>query len=241
MSSAINLSQYNLMGFNITPEITQYLSAAFAETIRCTIVTVSNNVYPQTTAYNEITKGRMSLIPGRFTSAKWSMVIDCINAEILGYFWQNATTSDTITAQLLPSIEATLSAQYDEDILMANRHLSQIAAPAVETSDEINQGNAHLAQIVHESPSTNDVIDAVSSVLALDILTCILTVTLRPGQTMIIDANTYNVWIDQANAVHVHSGDWLDELNRETQSFEITAASGGANIDASILYTERYL
>ena len=58
---------------------------------------------------------------------------------------------------------------------------------------------------------------------------------------MIIDANTYNVWIDQQNAVYVHSGDWLDELNRETQDFVITAASGAGNLEASILYTERYL
>ena len=70
---------------------------------------------------------------------------------------------------------------------------------------------------------------------------CVLNITLQPGQKLIIDASNYNVLLDGENAIWVQSGDWIDEINRNTSEIRIDAAAGSANIAASILYTERYL
>lgn len=64
---------------------------------------------------------------------------------------------------------------------------------------------------------------------------------LKPGERVIIDANNYNVLLNGENAIWYQTGEWLDELNRETVSISISAASGVDNLTASILYTERYL
>ena len=69
---------------------------------------------------------------------------------------------------------------------------------------------------------------------------CSINVTIPPDSTLIVDAVNYNVYLDGGNIVYAHSGDWLDELNRMTQSIKITGTRAG-NLTASILYTERYL
>ena len=79
------------------------------------------------------------------------------------------------------------------------------------------------------------------SLEALDLAICYLTVTLKPGSTLIIDANNYNILLDGENAIELQSGDWLDDLDRETVDIAIGAASGVSGLSASILYTERYL
>lgn len=75
----------------------------------------------------------------------------------------------------------------------------------------------------------------------IEIKTCNLNLTLRPGQTLIVDSSTLNVLLDNQNAIDVHSGDWIDELNRNTTEIRIDSASGAAGLTATILYTERYL
>lgn len=70
---------------------------------------------------------------------------------------------------------------------------------------------------------------------------CVLNITLQPGQKLIIDASNYNVLLGGENAIWVQSGDWIDEINRNTTEIRIDAAAGSTNIDASIMYTERFL
>lgn len=70
---------------------------------------------------------------------------------------------------------------------------------------------------------------------------CVLNITLHPGQKLIIDASNYNVLLDGDNVIWVQSGDWIDGINRNTSEIRIDAADGSANIDASIMYTERFL
>ena len=71
--------------------------------------------------------------------------------------------------------------------------------------------------------------------------TCVLNVTLLPGQTMVIDAENYTVTIDGVDAMDCHVSGWIDKLTRETESIQIQAAAGTANLTASIQYRERYL
>ena len=167
--------------------------------------------------------------------------INCDKAEINAYFWRYAESDDLLGIGSVHLSNEARPTAVSNDEINGLFYPSQIAFTDGLSESEIN-GNLHLSSTVFQQAEMFDLIDALCSAVNLDKKVCTLTVTLRPGQVMIIDSNIYNVWIDQENAVYVHSGDWLDELNRETQDFVITAASGKlTNIEASILYTERYL
>ena len=81
--------------------------------------------------------------------------------------------------------------------------------------------------------------DATSEAIETNV--CVLDITLNPGDRLVIDANNYNVLLNGNNAIWVQSGDWIDELIRNTTEIKIDAAAGAGNINASILYKERYL
>ena len=86
-----------------------------------------------------------------------------------------------------------------------------------------------------------ELISADATSEAIETKVCVLNITLKPGDRLIIDANNYNVLLNGNNAIWVQSGDWIDELIRNTTEIKIDAAAGAGNINASILYTERYL
>lgn len=106
---------------------------------------------------------------------------------------------------------------------------------------EIVQSSARITQNVKLSAEGFELIGATASVASFEEKICILTVTLRPGQRLIVDANTYNIWLNGENAIYIHSGDWIDSLNRDTSELTIMAASGGANLSARLVYQELYL
>ena len=76
---------------------------------------------------------------------------------------------------------------------------------------------------------------------AIETKVCVLNIAMRPGERLIIDAANYNVLRNGNNAIFLQSGDWIDEMIRNTTEIKIDAAAGAGNIKASILYTERYL
>lgn len=301
MSAPFNLSRYNLTGFNVTPANKIYIKVRINDKFDFVAVSTTNNVFPKARLYITITKGRLTLNPGRFAKASnnltitkqdmlgigcswrhieaveniigtfdfvrefWRKVtstdtfekgtvqligcswrqtevseeINIEKAEINSYYWSHVDVIENITKSLTVSSK-TLVTVRSNDALTGKFRPSEIVITSAIASDAIT-GSLILSADNFTSTETLDLIDTSCSVLSLEFLTCVLTVTLKPGQTMVIDANTYNVWIDGENAVYTHSGDWLDELDRNTQNFVITAASGGKNISASILYTERYL
>lgn len=106
---------------------------------------------------------------------------------------------------------------------------------------EIVDISADLGQKINLSGEGLELVSASVSVDAFEEKVCVLTLTLKPGQRLIVDANTYNVWLDGENAVYIQSGDWIDELNRNTLELSILAASGVNNLSARVVFQERYL
>ncbi len=70
---------------------------------------------------------------------------------------------------------------------------------------------------------------------------CVLNVTLQPGQTLTINAENYTILLDKANILDCHVSGWIDKLTRETESIQIQAAAGTANLTAEMRYRDRYL
>ena len=71
------------------------------------------------------------------------------------------------------------------------------------------------------------------------IKTCTINIDLAPGETLVIDSDTYNVWKGNTNVTEAHSGDWIDGLTRETDEVDVQPNTG--SLSSEIQYTERWL
>ena len=68
----------------------------------------------------------------------------------------------------------------------------------------------------------------------------VIDVVIPAGSVLVIDSENYNVLLDGENIIDKQSGDWFDELTRNT--FDVTIVSGlEGNLTGSLLYKERFL
>ena len=66
----------------------------------------------------------------------------------------------------------------------------------------------------------------------------VLSLTLQPGESVVIDTERYTVTKGTANAIGAHTGDWI-ELNAETEAIDVRA--NASTVSAEIEYSPRYL
>ena len=177
---------------------------------------------------------------GWIKSATGAETIDELVATGDMYVLAIATGDETAEADVLLSADVFPIVSGLETILAECLLGADIEVDAT-GAETIDAETALGANILGGLVSGYEFVDESASLENIDTKTCYLTLTLRPNQVLIIDANTYNVLLDGQNAIEVQSGDWIDELNRNTVDLKIEAASGAANLDATILYTERYL
>ena len=59
--------------------------------------------------------------------------------------------------------------------------------------------------------------------------------------TFIVYCSISIMKLTDENIVDLHRGEWIDELNRDTINLEVIASTGTNNLEAQVLYTERYL
>lgn len=156
------------------------------------------------------------------------------------YVLAKVAGAETVDSEILLSADVFPTIAGLEEVT-ANCLLSADIVTGVTGAETVDADTILGADILGGLVSGYEFVDESASLENLDTKVCYLTVTLQPNQVLIIDANTYNVLLDGENAIEVQSGDWIDELNRNTVDLKIEAASGSANLDATILYTERYL
>ena len=171
-------------------------------------------------------------VTGTVTDALTSIVLDSQITETV-------TSSVAITANYAVTCVCTETVNYS---IAGSAKISPSVVMNENVSREISAG------CIYAVPSLElyELINKSISIEAVDIKTCYIGDTtnqfiLKPGDKLIIDANNYNVLLNSENAIWYQSGDWIDELDRETVGIEISAASGVSNLSATILYTERYL
>lgn len=155
-------------------------------------------------------------------------------------FLKGVTGNEAITQQIGISDDVKLKATLSE-IVSSSAVISQAVNFRDLRGSEIVDALGTISQNVKLDVEGLELVSVTANVDATEEKTCILTITMKPGQRLIIDANTYNVWLDGENVVYIQSGDWIDELNRNTLELAILAASGSNNLNARIVYQERYL
>jgi len=177
--------------------------------------------------------------------------LDVTAHEVLGYnvalegtFWKDVQCDEWVYTEAVicsiysPTVEGHEESDNEAWVCSENR----IKAVGAETVDAESYGCREW----HPDVEGNELVSQVASGIYVEEIACLLNLTLNPGERLIVDAGNYNVYIldqynNMTNMIHTQQGEWLDELTRDALSVSITAAAGGANLSASILYTERWL
>lgn len=106
------------------------------------------------------------------------------------------------------------------------------------SKDEL-QLSGYLSKDLLHSQVLTDILSANVSTVILDNTTVSISVEIPPGSTLEIDSDTYDVFLDGENILHLHKGDWLF-LDRSVVSLSVDSGTGGV-FEGKVLYGERYL
>lgn len=235
---SFNLVRYNIAPYNRPSDSDIYLIVTGSETIT-TSIGKGLNYYGLVIGNEKVNKFLPGGIPVKFLEAEFNEdieenVVEAQASVILSPVFSEIVDSDIyLAAEVRPSL--TMIENVMDDITV-NANLYLVSQGMEEIDKKLLLGSR--TYIIAEG---YEFIDSLASLRNINIKVCVLTTTLKPGDMLIVDANNYNVLLNQQNKIEIQSGDWIDELNRNTTEIKLTASSGMANMSATILYTEKYL
>ena len=234
---AFNRSKFNHVPFNVQSDMVKWLHVRALEEVDA-VIGSALDFFPLAIG-NERVGAVIDGDCGTFITASGTETIteEVIEAQmtviLFPHFEEEVTEEISLSAEIMPTVTGNETVDCDAA-------LGADFYPVV-IGNETPNAYTRIAAKIYPVAEGYELISESASLENLETRTCVLTLTLKPGQTLIVDANNYNVLLDNANAIDKQSGDWIDELNRNTTDIKITASSGVANLSASILYTERYL
>lgn len=230
--------RFDIHGFDVSGGMFRYIKAKGVENVSVSIGSALN-YHVLAIGYERVTHPIMAGVRGRVIAASGSETVAEAVAEGNIHVNPKPKFTETIGANISLGAEIRLPLSLLEAIT-GKLTLGADIGLALEGAETVDS-DAVLGADIRLEPEGFELVSASTTAEAIETKVCVLNVTLRPGQRLIIDASNYNVLLDGENAIHIQSGDWIDELIRNTSAIDITAASGASNIEATILYTERFL
>ena len=234
--SAYNLARYNAAKFNVYPTSDIWLDARSRITFGFSYAGITNYVKGNASIW--FLSDNMSIDPGKFIYGSGQMIVS--NQSIANrYFWEESSAVTVFSEEINLSQEAfaigTESTAFDLDANLSQEVFDN-GIGSTSFDPEIN-----LSQEAFVTGNAGEVFSQTADVISLTESVCSFPgLTLKPGQTLIIDSGSYNILLNGINAIHLQQGDWLDNLSRDT--INITAsATGASRLQIQIIYVERYL
>ena len=234
-----NQSQFNLGSFNLgTSGNAIWLDLEGYEQITYS-GGVSVDLFYTPIGFEHV-RSEAHLIRSNMRSASGVEVIG-YNTDLIGRIWLDIAGSEVIenSADFAVSRTIAISEFGNETITTETTASSEVYISG--EGEEIVDSENYMRREIYLDIDGSELVSSTSSVEAVNETVCLLNVTLKPGQHLVIDARNYNVLLDNQNAIEIQSGEWLDALNRNTSMITISAARGSSGLSASIMYTERYL
>lgn len=238
---AFDRSQFDRGQFDKSAgEKVRWLNADFSERVEKAFASALN-YFLDISLYTRVDKGMMYGIPVRYIheTVLEEQILEVVT-EAAMYALLHADFNEEIDETLIPSADVRQPDFTFSEVVSKSANIGADFCPTASISEEID-ADTHLGADFYTVVENFELVSTSASSEAIEIKVCYLNITLQPGQRLIIDATNYNVLLDGENAIHTQSGDWIDALNRMTSSLEIDAQSGRGNIEASIMYTERFL
>ena len=239
---AFDLARYNLNPFNAS-SLTRWMTMDFTEEVT-TVMGVNVDIYPRVYC-NEKVEANISGAPCNFLDvSEGSETVSEEVSDIVAIHYLVISGTENVTKQLSASSETYLTMAFAEEVT-AETALGQKLC-LTNPMEEIVEAEIPLGQNIwlyvagYELVRENASLEAVHETVC-HIGTAENPFTLKPGERLVIDASNYNVLLNGQNAIWYQADDWLDEMNRNTISIDITASAGVSNLSATILYTELYL
>lgn len=239
---AFNLAPFNKTPFNIGSDSEIWLDALFAEKVT-PVVGSSSEIYLLSFGGEKILRDGIIGGNGLYVSLSFSETV----AEDIGHaetttvispvkFVETVTCQAALRSDIYPDIAGEETIGFPtENYIGCLIFPGQIKGAETVSEDVITDKETYLIVSGYEKVSASISLEAV------DIYTCHLDITLEPGDILVVDAINYNVWLNGENVNWVQSGDWIDEMVRETSSISVQANVGSSDLSANILYTEAYL
>lgn len=240
---AFNLARYNLQPYNTAGEKTRKISVSIAETVSASVGT-SSKISPLTIINERVNASVSGELTRKIRKASISETIEELVVDALASVVMNLALVENVETESDISANDSLAVSMIEIVSTESDINAEIKLPVSITESVTTSSN--LGAVIKTDPQIYELVDATASLEALDMKICHIGTTadkfiLKPGERILINAETYNVVLNGENATYYQSGDWIDELNRQTESIRVTASSGVKNLTVSILYTERYL
>ncbi len=229
--------RFDLTGFDVTGGMYRRIVAKGTETVSATVG--SALIYHLLAiGYEQVATSAKGIQALAAAGSGTETVAEAVTNGLL-YINPKPNFTETITEEVELGAKIGIPVNFVE-IVNKNVILGADIAISAELEEAVNQ-SIILGADISMAVEGFELVSADATSEATETKVCILDITLRPGERLIIDANNYNVLLNGNNAIWVQSGDWIDELIRNTSEIRIDAAAGAGNISASILYTERYL
>lgn len=192
---------------------------------------LTNNSYEIVTTEVELASG--VILVG---SPSESITTQC---KIVGIIFLAESAHTDITTSVIVAAKYYLINNSIENI-NANLRTGEIYYLFNESSESVTAlvrcGTRHYIK----NDSYNLVNASIGAIYSVDIKNIEISVTIPVNSKLIIDSDNYLVLLDGENIIEKHIGAWLDDLNRNVMSIEISGAEL-TSILSTILYTERYL
>lgn len=234
---SFDTGRFDLTGFDVTGGMYRRIVANGLEKIDAVVGSALN--YHLLAIGNEQVIKSVRGIQALAVSGTGSETISESVSEGLLYINPKPVFTEVVSQDVTLGADIGIPVQFAEVISKSVILGADIAIPA-ELEEAINN-SIILGANIRIPTEGFELVSANATSEAIETKICFLDISLKPGERLIIDANNYNVLLNGENAIWVQSGDWIDELIRNTTEIKIDAASGAGNITASIMYTERFL
>lgn len=232
-------SKFNFLGFNnVFGGSVEYLKTDISESVDVSISSVHGHAYVN------------SIMTNKFASELEAIDVRAINCELNAFVEQESKIDFDFIMKPLFNVsfnsDLVLGSDYyavlsyensvEWDALLGADHRIRNLKPLTEKAEK----SLKLGSNEYVKRSFVGAFSGITSLESTEEFICYLDLVLQPGERLVIDSDNYNVFIGTENYIHAHSGDWVNELKRETVSISLEGGNSNS-MSASILYTERYL
>lgn len=231
-----NQGQFNLARFNVPRQTTAFVSLSTdAVELITAMLGISETVYLSTSAaeaYGVEAAAAQGILLTNTATEEVTAEARLIGLLLLQQDAQEAVTHSLRIGALVFGTADTQEA-ISAEVYAGAKVFAQTHGAETITAEALLGANVLPGNIAYE------IISAQTSAEATDVFTISIDVTLKPGDTLVIDSDHYTVLHNGENILDKHSGDWL-ELSRNVRSVQVGSGTP-ATLKATVLYTERWL